>query len=279
VDRAHTGIGGQEKRARSPKAPPMNTDDAALRRYCDRELNAIIRRAVELQHAAHGREEDDLASGVTLRQLQALAAEAGIAPELVARAAAELEARGDPHEYHFWGGPAAFTVERTLDGEIPEEAWEDLVAEVADSLHGSAPPVRVGGLLDGRDASTRIRIRSDRGRTRIAVRSKYGDAVPAVPITVLLLAGVAAIIILGKGAGLGPAAPLAAAGSLAAGFLASRAVVGHLYRKSRKEMSSLVNRLSRRLEPLLTPRAVAEQPPVRFRPPVEETQEVRSGSS
>lgn len=88
---------------------------------------------------------------------------------------AALETSNAAHARYFWGGPASFTLERSLDGELPADAWEDLATEVADSLNGTAPPTRVGDLLEGQDASTRVRIRSDQGRTRIAIRSKYGS--------------------------------------------------------------------------------------------------------
>lgn len=256
------------------------TTESNHRRYGDRELNAIIRRAVELQHATQKREDDTLsgAAGVSLEQLQGLAAEAGIDPEYVARAAAELEAGTETPARHFWGGPASFTLDRTLEGELPQAAWDELLTEVADSLNGSTSPSRVGDLLEGQDASTRVRIRSDQGRTRIAVRSKYGEVMPGVPITVLSLAFLAAMGVMAKGPFPDTIAPLVGAAVLAAGFLSSRAIVSHYYRKSRQEMSGLLNRLTRKVTPLLSARSVTERPVIHTPVTEEESQTLQARS-
>jgi|GEM_PF-2818506 len=93
----------------------------ADRRYSDKEVGEILKIAAEMQAGLAGA---GTAEGVTLEELKRVAAEVGMDPENVELAAREI--RSNPPD----GSRNSLLLERTLRGELTEEAWEDLVTEL-----------------------------------------------------------------------------------------------------------------------------------------------------
>lgn len=83
------------------------------RRYSDKELALILKLAAERQ--AFSSELDD--RGLTLTEIQQIAAEAGIDPQHVAEAAAVLEAQHGQRRLSLLGAPTRFVFDRTVAGE------------------------------------------------------------------------------------------------------------------------------------------------------------------
>lgn len=216
------------------------------RRYREEEVGEIIRRAVRARTVEGAGAPERESAGLTLGQLQALAAEAGIDPAAIARAAAEVESGGSDQS-HFWGGLPTAIVERVVPGELPPEAYAEMAEEIASRLPGPATSRQVGNLLEGSDGSTHIRVRSVRGRTRLEARSRYGDALVGFHTTFLSLAGVAAIGFVGK---MGWPGVLAAIGAVGGGFLAGKYLTRHFYRRARSQLAAILSPLAERAEVL-----------------------------
>ena len=72
----------------------MDDTEGERRRYGDKQVGLILRRASELQEQAP--EENPGAMGLTLTELEEIAVEAGIDAAHIRRAVGELEARGGP---------------------------------------------------------------------------------------------------------------------------------------------------------------------------------------
>jgi len=92
--------------------------------YDEKAVSAILKRATELQASSRS----DGGFGLSLAELQQIAAEAGIDPRFVAAAASETSHAPEP-ETNFWGGPLNHTIEWMVQGEIDDVAWEGMVAE------------------------------------------------------------------------------------------------------------------------------------------------------
>jgi hypothetical protein len=92
-------------------------------RFTDEEFSLILKRAAELQtqrpHAP--------GTGYSLADMQEIAREAGIAPSVVAEAAAELAAERETGHTVARGGAAHFRYESRVAGELPEQARAELV--------------------------------------------------------------------------------------------------------------------------------------------------------
>ena len=66
----------------------MHEDERSSRRYSEKEIGLILRRATEFQRSEPSAADP---TGLTLAELQEVASEVGIDPAYLRRAAAELE--------------------------------------------------------------------------------------------------------------------------------------------------------------------------------------------
>src|SRR5262245_32780610 len=107
-------------------------DDRQLpQRFSEKEVTAILRRAVELQAAGRDERRPGSRRGETsLDQLRRqAAAELGLAPQLVDQAALEVADAGAPAGRSWlWGGPWNVDHDRLVAGAVGEEDWPALLA-------------------------------------------------------------------------------------------------------------------------------------------------------
>ena len=92
--------------------------------YDEKSVAAILKRASQLQASS----SPEGGFGLSLEELQQIASDAGIDPRYVSLAASEFIPVEDTRT-NWWGGPLSFSLEWTVDGEIDEVAWEEIVAE------------------------------------------------------------------------------------------------------------------------------------------------------
>lgn len=99
---------------------------ATPRTYSEEEISAILKRAAELQHARGPIDS----SGLSLTELEHVAAEAGIDPAYVKTAALELDERSPDKPFHWLGAATTVDLERIVEGELTEATWEEAVGEI-----------------------------------------------------------------------------------------------------------------------------------------------------
>ncbi|RMH59952.1 MAG: hypothetical protein D6685_10715 [Bacteroidetes bacterium] len=188
------------------------------RLYGDQEIRAILRRAAERQHLDPAPPQHR--EGLTLEELQQVAAEAGIEPAHVEAAIAEIErtppeARG----VQVWGAPMHVEREGFIEGTVPDPAWEEMVAALQQAYNGPGEVRRIGrtrewsfagssgdGVLVSvaeRDGGTRIRLSTSltsRAVSSYAPALAIGFILSMVAVGTIesgLLASVAFVTILG----------------------------------------------------------------------------------
>ncbi|MCH8273972.1 MAG: hypothetical protein IH851_04210 [Armatimonadetes bacterium] len=154
------------------------------RRYTEKEVSAILRRALDQQHADNELQQaEDALDGVTLDKLVGIAAEVGIPPEDVRAAAKCVDQSGlSPGAFHIWGCPANFDVERLLEGEVSEEQWGDVVDEIRKSLGAAGGEAdRVGNSFEwkrGTDVTkTHVSFAPRSGRTKARLAMQITDLI------------------------------------------------------------------------------------------------------
>lgn len=105
----------------------MNTHRGRTRRYSEKDVGILIQRATELQQeGSHASER-----GLSLREIEHIADEMGIAPEHLRAAAMELDSRLEPGgAFRLWGGPFRVDHQRTVDGAVTEARWAHIVQEL-----------------------------------------------------------------------------------------------------------------------------------------------------
>ena len=237
--------------------------DEARRRYGDREVELILRRAVELEYL--GPDSEDEGEGLSLHDLEEIGSRVGIAADHLRRAAAELDEVGPVPELgeRLLGGPATIWLERSLSGEIDEDDVEAIVAELESESEGSAASGFGGSgtaSLLGRTlvwrASTRtnarmlhVSIRWGDGRTRIRIQERLHGVIGG------LFGGIVGGV--GGGVGLGAGHPIGlaalhsplfaltfAAVVIAGSVLLARGIFSAVARSRQRALRELLERLS-----------------------------------
>ncbi len=136
------------------------------RRYDDKELAAILRAASEAQ--AEGISPDD-SKGLTLPEIEKLAAEVGIDPRHVAAAAERLEGapRGS-RPFALFGALASERLDRTGEGAFDETGWEDAIGELRKCFGSAGEVSRVG-------SSREWLARTDMGSAHLTAQPRGGQ--------------------------------------------------------------------------------------------------------
>jgi hypothetical protein len=153
------------------------------RRFNEKEVALIIKRASELQQSEPTPESN---TGMSLAELEQVAREAGLDPELVRRAAADLDTRvTDQTPNRFLGAPTVLRLERTIEGEVPAEEYEPMVLEMQRILGGVSTASTLGRTLQfslsGRNSehasgrAVQVTITPRNGRTTIRIEERLGS--------------------------------------------------------------------------------------------------------
>ncbi len=158
------------------------------RRFTDRDVALILRRAVELDKDAP---QESSVRGLTLRDLQEIASEVGIDPASVTRAVEELEGRRGPGSVSYLGPAPVNRQIRALPGELTREVLGELVRIVDRTVpaHGTITEAlgSVRWSAQGRILSRQVSLEPSQEETLIRVEERFTDrfrgalhAIPAV---------------------------------------------------------------------------------------------------
>ncbi len=168
------------------------------RRYDEKEVSRLLRRASELQRESGA---GSAAGGLTLRELEEIATEAGIDAASLRRAADELDERrkeGGGAARVFAGGPLRILLERTLPFEAAIAALDGLVPMIEMGADVPGEASRAGGNLTWRSDDNRTP-----RRVRVAVSVRAGSTVVRIEESFGIMTGVLYALVGGPVAGVG----------------------------------------------------------------------------
>jgi hypothetical protein len=212
------------------------------RRYSDEEVALILRKAAQLDT---GSAVSGAGEGLSLVEIERIAHEVGIGPDVVARAAAHLRADTPSTTARIFGGPTDFAAEHGSPGEVPRERYGDVVEAIR---HVMGKPGRTSEVLDGLEwksvgdtTQVTVIIRPTGGRTRVQILAdRGGSAVIAYlfPGVAALLGGAIAGAIIDPNVSHGLLIMGTAAG---AGLVGARTIWAAATRRFRRKFASLVD--------------------------------------
>lgn len=211
------------------------------RRYGEKEVSRLLERATELQRAQPSSPDP---SGLTLRELEEIALEAGIDPTLLRRAADELDTSLTPVDglaSTLAGAPTSIVMERVIDHEVPVRAFGPLVPMIQMAAEGPGHASQVGHSLTwhshnpSNPRTLQVVVTANRGRTTIRIEERYSGLVGAI------FGGVMGGV--GGGVGMGLGIPVGGiVGSVALAVAIPLGVLGASYWISRAAFSRIVRR-------------------------------------
>lgn len=228
--------------------------DLPARRFNETDTDAILRRTAEL---ATGSDEKPARRGLTIDEMEALAKEAGLDPELVRQAARDLTTRQAQASSPWAGAPRRIVLEDEFDFALTEEIWESMVGEIQRTLGGIGFASQVGrtrswivsqtGHRGPTSRAVSITASTHKGKTVIRVDEELSQVAGAVFGGIMGgLGGGTTGIWMGIGMGVlhSPlAAGLMVASTLASSYTLARHFFVKTYRKRSEELSALLSRL------------------------------------
>ena len=223
----------------------MSTDGS--RRFTDREVALVLRKASELEERAGA----GGGTGLSMQELEQIATEVGISPTLIRKAVQDMDARGE--RSFLAGGPLAHQSIRGVPGELDQQG----VARLVEIVEGTSDHVGVvtealGGTqwtASDRFRTTQVTITPSDGETRVRVVERATARLRVVAHLVPAWAGFAVVTASVGALDLSSQMIAAAMGvGLAAGGTVGRLIWSHLSRKSSERVDRLASDLSRAAE-------------------------------
>ena len=231
------------------------------RQYSEEEVALIIKRAAELQQTEQTEQEPSTA--LSLTEVEQIAKEAGIDPRLIRRAALGLDQPAQSNRPSPWlGAPTRLVFERVVEGEVPTEEFEGIVAEVRRTLGQNGIPSVLGRSLAW-SATIGGRRRAQGRQVDVSVVPRGGVTTIRVEEEMRNIAGALLGGIVGGGGGgtsgavIGGSmaafhsAPLSVglfACSISFFYMLARTIFGNIAAKREKELSELIGRLETQVQ-------------------------------
>lgn len=101
-----------------------------MKLYNEKEIGAILKRAAEMSQDQSGPN----AAGLSIEELQQVGAEAGLDPDLILRAAAEMQQGNTRRQRRGLVGPTNYSNDFVLEGEIDASTWEEMLAAIRNTF-------------------------------------------------------------------------------------------------------------------------------------------------
>jgi hypothetical protein len=246
-------------------ASPDDRSSPTARRFNEREVADIIKRASELQLTETPAEST---SGMSLVELEQVAREAGLDPVLVRRAAEDLDAQiTTQRPSRFIGAPTALCLERTIDGEISSDEYEPLVLEIQRVLGDVGTASMLGRSLQW-SATRRGQHGRERGSVQLFITPRHGRTTIRIeesmtPVAAALFGGLmggmgGGLMPLTIGLGLGqlhsvPGALGMSAGVVALAYGLARTIYGRVVTRRGARLHVLMERMVDRVAATASP--------------------------
>jgi hypothetical protein len=239
----------------------MHQGETPRRRYGDKEVGLILKRAAELQQQAPSSGVEG--GGFSLADLEEIAAEAGIDARYLRRAAVEVEAGSaalpSGTASRFLGAPLVIQLERTLTGNFPTDRFEQLVPDIQHAAEGHGHASALGRTLTWQsnspqgDRSLQVTVTTGDERTRIRIEERLGNLAGGLFGGIMGGGGGGLGLGVGFGVGIGALQSVAFAiawpvGVVGAAYLLARSIYTSMVRRRQRVLRDLLDRLTDGIE-------------------------------
>ena len=199
-----------------------------MKLYNEKQIGSILKRAAELSLDETGPN----AAGLSIEELQQVGAEAGLNPDLILKAAAELQSTGPKREKNIFGGPVSYANDIVLDGEIDNATWEEMISAIRGTFKDPGVVSTRENVYEWTSQSetekAQVTALVSNGKTKVSLF--WSNSVTAIPMFVPSIIGtIVALPVTFEGLGLsGLAATAVVLGTFASLFMLGRFAVGRI---------------------------------------------------
>ncbi len=239
--------------------------------YGDKEIGQLLKRATELQDQEPSAPSS---SGLTLRELEEVAIEAGIDPRFLQRAALELET--GPTDSSFWakivGDELMLLRETTVPGELSDDGFERVASVIQMETREHGQPSLLGRSFTWRAETpskartVQVTVTSRDGQTHIRVEENLHQLAGGLLGGVVGGGGIGVGVGVGLPLGLGLGSALVATafplGVIGLSYIGVREIYRKVTGKRRRVMNDLFDKILAEVHACIENRAVegAEAP-------------------
>jgi hypothetical protein len=230
-----------------------------VRRYSDKEISRILRRASQIQRETPARPDP---AGLTLAELEEIAVEAGIDVDNLRAAASELSADPDDDSWQtrMLGAPLTQRLVRRIPGELPAEAFGSLVPILQTESGVTGQASTVGRTLTwastasgNNTRSLNILVMAEGGETLVQLEERSNQTALAFHLG-FSMGGLGFAIPAGAGLGATLGVALGVAAGVGVGgvfYLIGRTLYGATTRARRRKVETLFDKLVERVRVLI----------------------------
>lgn len=210
-----------------------------MKLYNEKEIGAILKRAAEMSLDETGPN----AAGLSIEELQQVGSEAGLDPDLILRAAAEMQQAGPPRKKDLFGGPVSYGNDFVLEGEIDAATWEEMISAIRSTFKDpgvvSTRPNVFEWTSQSETEKAQVTALISNGKTKVSLY--WAEPVLAVPIFIPTLIGtiISMPIVFESLEWTGFAAAAVIIGTFATLFTLSRFVLGRVLDKQIGKLKQL----------------------------------------
>lgn len=145
------------------------------RRYSDDEISEIFRRATEVQQRAP-QQQLSQSQGMSLAELQSIGREAGIAPDLVAQAARELDQPALPRVSSTFGIPTGVARTVQLERRLTDDEWDALVVRLRDTFNARGTITVQGAFRTWSNGNLHVLVEPNGEGQLVRFRTTHGNS-------------------------------------------------------------------------------------------------------
>jgi hypothetical protein len=167
------------------------------RLYTEKEISKILKKEGEIQVS----EREKVTVGLSLEELQQLAEEVGLEPDIIANVAQEIDIEPEP-EPGFFGSllmPTKIDIDQVIPGTITENEWPEIVSMIERSTGKSGSSSQIGKMLewtaDSRHSVHKLSVIPSENQTKIIFQGTFTQLALAWTLPILINVAVWAFII------------------------------------------------------------------------------------
>lgn len=168
------------------------------RLYTEKEISKILKKAGEIQAA----EREKITVGLSLEEIQQLAEEVGLEPDIIATVAENIDVEPEKEEVGFFESlimPTKIDLEQVIPGEFTEDNWPEIVSLVERTAAKSGSSSQIGRMMewssDSKHSVHKLSVIPGDNQTKVIFQGTYSQLALAWTLPIVINVGVWAFIL------------------------------------------------------------------------------------